>query len=456
MKKILSFLTSLLLAFTYFLGTSTKSFATGVEPNLTAQYAILMDYETGEILYEKNANDKLYPASTTKLWTAYVVLKNVSDLNAVVEIKDLPNVDGSSMYLKNGESFTVKQLLDSVLIHSSNDASVALAMYVSGSEEKFVQLMNNEAKLIGVKNTHFNNSHGLPDSNHYTTAYDMALMSRKAMNNEVFRSIVKTPYVKFEASEVFPSERHFKNTNMFLNSNQKISYNGKETPIKYDIVDGIKTGYTDDAGRCLVSSAVKDNMRLISAVFKSNGNNLYLDSRTLLDYGFNYYYSTTLIDKSEYINKEKIMFSKEKELTYSPKYNYKLVLPKGTEEKEYTVDTVLDDIKLPIKKGDKVGTFEIYNGKELEHTIDLVANNNVSSIFDFITENKVLINSLKILLAVSAFMIVALITLIIRKKKKSSYKSIYSNKKKKKSSNLIFFDKKRKKSYNSIFSSTKK
>ncbi|MGL6107585.1 D-alanyl-D-alanine carboxypeptidase family protein [Romboutsia sp.] len=428
MNRILSLLASLLIAFTYCLGATTNSFATSSNPNLTAQYAVLMDYETGKILYEKNANNKLYPASTTKIWTAYVVLKHVSDLNKVVVIKDLPVVEGSSMYLKNGESFTVKQLLDGVLIHSSNDASVALAMYVSGSEEKFVQLMNEEAKLIGAKNTHFNNAHGLPDLDHYTTAHDMALMARKAMNNEIFRSIVKTPSIKFEASEVFPSVRDFRSTNKFLNSNEKIDYKGKEIPIEYDIVDGVKTGYTDDAGRCLVSSAVKDNMRLISAVFKTNGNDLYLDSRTLLDYGFDNYYSTTLVDKENYVNSKRVPFSKEKELIYSPEYSYKLVLPKGTKESEYTVNVNLADIKLPIKKADKVGTFEIYNGKKLEHTMDLVAKDNVNSIFSFITENRVLINTLKIASFILCVVLITFIIIIIRKKSRKSNKSIYSKK----------------------------
>lgn len=427
MKRILSLLASLLIAFTYCLGTITNSFAANNNPELTAQYAILMDYETGKVLYEKNANEKLYPASTTKIWTSYVVLKHVSNLNEVVEIKDLPNIGGSSMYLKNGESFTVKQLLDGLLIHSSNDASVALAMYVSGSEEKFVQLMNEEAKLIGAKNTHFNNTNGLPDLEHYTTAYDMALMSRKAMSNNVFRSIVKTSSIKFEASEVFPSERYFHNTNKFLNSNEQINYKGQNIPIKYDIVDGIKTGYTDDAGRCLVASAVKDNMRLISAVFKSRGNDLYLDSRTLLDFGFDNYYSTTLVDKEKHIYNKRILLSKEKNLIYSPEYSYKSILAKDSKESDYKVNAILDDIKMPIKEGDKVGTFEIYKGKKLEHTINLVAKNDVNSIFSFITENKIFISIIKIILFILCVIFITFIIVFIRKKSRKKSKSIYSN-----------------------------
>lgn len=415
MKRILSLLVSLLMTFTFFVGNSSQSFADN-KPQLAAQYSILMDYETGDILFEKNSSDKLYPASTTKIWTAYVVLKNVSDLNEVIEVQDLPVIEGSSMYLKDGESFTVKQLLDAVLVHSSNDASYILAKHVSGSEEEFCKLMNKEAKAIGANNTNFTNPHGLPDDNHFTTAYDLALMSRKAMSNDVFRSIVKTPYIKFDAADENSIARYFKNTNKFISSkNETFNYKGKDTPIKYDIVDGIKTGTTDAAGRCLVSSAVKDNMRLISVVCKSDSTNLYIDSRTLLDYGFDNFYSTTIVNKEDYIKSERILFSKQKELIYAPEYSYKVVLPNGTKENSYTQQINLNDIDLPIKKGDKVGTLEIRNEKEVEHTINLVAKNEVNSVFGFITENKLIMSIIKILGIALLILLVIFIVLVIKK-----------------------------------------
>ena len=307
MKKIFSFILTLLITFLPVFNINNLSFADS-EPNLTAEYAVLMDYETGQVLYSKNGYNKLYPASTTKAWTAYVVLKHVSDLNQVVEIKDLPIVDGSSMYLKEGEAFTVKELLDALLIHSSNDVAMVLAKYVGGSVENFVNMMNNEAKAIGAKNTHFNNPHGLPDENHYTTAYDMALMARKAMDNDIFRDIVKTKSVKYPATEAYPYERYFENTNQFLTSRSKMDYKGQQIDIKYDVVDGIKTGYTDAAGKCLLSTGIKNNIRVISAVFKSTVNDLYLDSRTLLDYGFDNFYVETIVDKNEFIKDKKVFF----------------------------------------------------------------------------------------------------------------------------------------------------
>ena len=427
MKKIFSFVLTLLITFLPVFNTNNLSFADS-ELNLTAEYAILMDYETGQVLYSKNGNSKLYPASTTKAWTAYVVLKHVNDLNQVVEIKDLPIVDGSSMYLKEGEAFTVKELLDALLIHSSNDVAMVLAKYVGGSVENFVNMMNDEAKSIGAENTHFNNPHGLPDENHYTTAYDMALMARKAMDNKIFRDIVNTKSVKYPATEAYPYERYFENTNQFLTSRSKMNYKGQEIDIKYDVVDGIKTGYTDAAGKCLLSTGVKNNIRVISAVFKSTVDDLYLDSRTLLDYGFDNFYVKEIVDKDDFIKNKKVFLSKEKKLIYQPEANYSVALSNDSKADDYSIKTKLDNIKLPIKEGDKVGTLEVYKNKKLEKSIDLVAKNDVTSIFAFFKENKLLYNVLKIiLLIVLLVFIVFIIRKVKRKRKKKKKKnSAYS------------------------------
>ena len=425
MKKIFSFLLTLLITFLPVFNTNNLSFADS-EPNLTAEYAVLMDYETGQVLYNKNGHSKLYPASTTKAWTAYVVLKHVNDLNQVVEIKDLPIVDGSSMYLKEGEAFTVKELLDALLIHSSNDVAMVLAKYVGGSVENFVNMMNDEAKSIGAENTHFNNPHGLPDENHYTTAYDMALMARKAMDNKIFRDIVNTKSVKYPATEAYPYERYFENTNQFLTSRSKMNYKGQEIDIKYDVVDGIKTGYTDAAGKCLLSTGVKNNIRVISAVFKSTVDDLYLDSRTLLDYGFDNFYVKEIVDKDDFIKNKKVFLSKEKKLIYQPEANYSVALSNDSKADDYSIKTKLDNIKLPIKEGDKVGTLEVYKNKKLEKSIDLVAKNDVTSIFAFFTENKLLYNVLKIILLIVLLVFIVFIIRKVKRKKKKKKNSTYS------------------------------
>lgn len=427
MKKFLSFLLAFLFSITTFSGPISV-FADSKDVSISSPNSVVLDYETGTVLYEKNGNKKIYPASTTKIWTAYLVIKNVKDLDHSIEIdKDL-SVDGSSMYLQKGEIFTVRELLQGLLVHSSNDTAEVLAEYVSGSKEAFADLMNKEAKAIGAKNTHFNNPHGLPDKEHYTTAYDMALIARQAMSNDLIREIVSTKSLTFEKCDTPTSKRFitrtFFNTNKFLTSTEKIEYKGKSLDIKYEIVDGIKTGYTDDAGRCLLSSAVKNDMRVISAVFKDAGTDVYADSRTLIDYAFNNYYNQTIINKADYTKSKRVLFTKEKELLYEPEFNYKIVLEKGSKASENYNAKVNLDYDLPIKKGDKVGTLDVYNGKTLEKTINLVAKNNLNSLFGFITENTTVKYSIKLALALISLFIIFIISKIIKKRKARRRKSV--------------------------------
>lgn len=419
MKKFLSLFVAVITIFYTFLNSFVLSYASNDSLSIPAEAAVLMDYETGEVLYSKNGNEKIYPASTTKAWTAYLVLKYKPNLNEPIKIDKELNIEGSSMYLKLGEEFTVKELLESLLVHSSNDVAVVLAEYVSGSVSEFVKLMNSEAKSIGANNTHFNNPNGLPDKDHYTTAHDMALIARECMSNNTFRQIVKTKSISFPATEAYPYERYFINTNKFLTSKEKINYKGKDIDIKYDIVDGIKTGYTDDAGRCLLSSAVKNDMRMICAVFKSTGNDIYLASRTLLDYGFNNYHNKTIISKNKYTFTERILFTKQKELTYEPEFTYKVLLKNGSSTDNYSTKVKLDKIKLPIKKGDKVGTLEVYNGRKLETTINLISTNNLNSILGPIIENKIVSTIIKLILFIFIVLFIGLLYLkVINKKRK--------------------------------------
>lgn len=436
MKKKLSYLLVCLLTTMVIMSSSILAFADEAvdSVDLIANYGVVIDYETGKVLGGKNIDSKVYPASTTKIWTAYLVVKNVKNLNDTIEIKEDPMVDGSSMYLEKGEIFTVKELLQGLLIHSSNDAAEVLAKYVSGSIEDFANLMNEEATKAGALNTHFNNPHGLPDDNHYTTPYDMAMLARKAMSEELIREIVSTKSISFKQQDTPTSKvafsRYFTNTNLFLTSNDKITYRGKSIPIKYDIVDGIKTGYTDLAGRCLLSSAFKNDMRVIAAVFKSSGHNVYIDSRTLLDYGFENYTSKTIIDKEEYTKTKRVLFTKEKEFIYQPKASYKVILKNGeSNDSDYSYKEDLD-YDLPIYKGDKVGTLEVYNGNKLEKTVDLVSTSEIHSSFAFFTEN----NFFKILFKIILFLIIAFILfiafLIIRKQYRRKYRKIANKNKK--------------------------
>lgn len=361
---------------------------------LFAETAIAMEASTGEVLYEKNAGQKIYPASTTKLWTAYLVMKNINDLNKIITVDmDLSWVEPSSMYLKIGESFTVRELLEVMMLKSANDVAVLLATEVSGSVEEFANLMNEEAKRLGCTNTNFVNPNGLPDENHYSTAYDMALIARECIKNKELLAITSKEKISLPANEFYPYKRIYTNSNKFISGGGLMPYNGGFIDYKYNIVDGLKTGYTSVAGRCLLATAKIGDTRIITGVFNSKGNDVYTDSRTLIDYSLENY-KTKLIIESENIKselKKKISFSKEKMVEGYLKEDYAILensnsssLSKTksiTDNYSYKVK-MLKNIELPIKKDDVIGEVEVYKDKEKIDSLKIYAQNEVRPIFD--------------------------------------------------------------------------
>lgn len=247
---------------------------------------ILIDFSTGQILYEKDAHIQRYPSSTTKILTALIILENHTLDEIVTVDKDSPFVEGSKIFIFAGEELTVEQLLSAMLVTSANDCAEALAIFHSGSIEEFSKVMNKRAIEIGALNSNFVNPHGLHDDNHYSTAYDLSLIARETYKIPNFREIVALTSYSIAPTEFQPETRIMHTTNHFLNGAKLIYYNGEYIPTKYSIVDGIKTGYTTVSKSNLVSTAQKNGIRLISVVLKSEPNNVYVDSRKLLDYGF--------------------------------------------------------------------------------------------------------------------------------------------------------------------------
>lgn len=243
---------------------------------------IVVEVETGQILHANNEKTRLPMASTTKIMTAIIIVEDC-DLNAVIKVpKEAVGVEGSSIYLKCDEEISIKDLLFGLMLRSGNDASVALAIAHSGSVEKFVDVMNERAIAIGASDTHFCNPNGLPNDLHYTTAHDLAKISAYAMKNATFREIVSTKSYKGDY-------KYFANKNKILNM--------------LDGANGVKTGYTKKAGRCLVSSAKRDDMQLVCVVL--NCPDMYERSKKLLENAFECY-STVKIGKDkkfEYKNK---------------------------------------------------------------------------------------------------------------------------------------------------------
>ena len=380
MKRTTSVLSALTLSIGLLAPASLISHAdqTSDLDTLKSKYMVLMDYNSGQVLYKKNATQKMYPASTTKIWTAFCVLKKAKNLDELVEIKDIPQIEGSSMYLENGEKFTVRELLESLLIHSSNDVAYVLAKHFGGGNpQDFINYMNEEAKKFGASNTHFNNPHGLPDTDHYTTAMDMAILSRVAYGDPTISEIVKMKSVSFKASDRIKVERNLVNSNKFLTSSDTIDYKGKTIPIKYDIVDGIKTGFTDDAGNCLVSTAKKGNVRLMANVFFAPGGSLYHDSRTLIDYGLDNYKSITIYKADDIKGEKSVKFARPGKIKYKLANDYSITAMKtdSSNTKGYTYKYNFDKLEMPVKKGDIIGTMNIFKNGEMVSSIGLVAEN---------------------------------------------------------------------------------
>ena len=290
-----------------FVNENIENVAEIEKANLTlyTQNLILIEEKTGDILYEKNAYEKMYPASTTKILTAILTLENCN-LNEIVTVSqsalDAVPRGYTKANLQAGEQFTVQELLYIMLIPSANDAANVLAEYVSGSIPAFANLMNEKAEKIGLTNSHFTNPSGAQDENLYTTAYDLSLLAKYAMNIETFRNIVHTTTYTVPATTIHPAEDRILHTsNLLIDSSNSNYY--------YEYATGIKTGFTDDAGDCLVASAKKDDIEFI--VVCLNGHSLqnglrekFLDCKTLLDFAIRNY--TTYYKK---LQEEKVKFS---------------------------------------------------------------------------------------------------------------------------------------------------
>ncbi|WP_066507036.1 D-alanyl-D-alanine carboxypeptidase family protein [Abyssisolibacter fermentans] len=272
---------------------------------IAAKSAVLIDADTGTVLAQKNMDKQMYPASTTKIMTGILALENCK-LDEVVTVDDKTpyEIEGQQIYLQAGEIITMKDLLNAMLIQSANDAALLIAKHISGSQEEFAKLMNKKAKEIGAKNTNFINPNGLHDDNHVTTAYDMAMIARYAMQNETFRNIVSNYTYTIAPTNKQPETRYLKSKNKLLyatGSGNKITIDGNVTNIKYEGATGIKTGYTPEASNCLVSSASRNGQNLIAVVYYDPGNNLYIDSHNLLDYGFENFTNKKVAFKNEFI-----------------------------------------------------------------------------------------------------------------------------------------------------------
>lgn len=317
---------------------SQLDFPVNYPTDVSAKSAVLIEASTGTVISAKNANMRLPMASTTKIMTALVAIENC-DISTVVTVSpDAVGVEGSSIYLFEGEQLTLEELLYALLLASANDAAAAIAIEVGGSIEGFAEMMNDKAREMGLSDTHFTNPHGLDDPEHYTTAAELAKIASVAMKNEVFRTIVSTRKRTIPQNDG-EGVRLLVNHNKLLNS--------------YEGCIGVKTGFTKQSGRCLVSAAERDGIELIAVTLSAPDD--WNDHKTMLDYGFSLYESRTLCGEGEfqYImpvisgNMEYVILKNERDVA--------LTLPKNAAEAECTVE-LPSFIYAPVSQGEQVGS----------------------------------------------------------------------------------------------------
>lgn len=344
MKKYLKMLimSVVLIVFTTVVILDNATFSFAEEEFFGAE--IVLERDSLRVLEGVNVDAKLSNASTTKIVTAITVIENCDLDNEVVITKESVGVEGSSIYLKEGDVLSVRELLYGLMLRSGNDAATALALHVGGSVENFASMMNTLSYKCGAVNSNFVNPHGLYDANHYTTAKDLALISAYALRNETFAEIVRTKKIAF-------------GSRTFLNKNKML--------FNYDGADGVKTGYTKKAGRCLVSSATKNGMQLICVIL--NYPKTYERTTELFDRCFSKYSLTEVVKKGEIIAKIPVKDAVELNTEYSVSLNQSLYLPITFEEKKSLKIEFLSTEFLiePINKGEYLGILSITTDKDL-------------------------------------------------------------------------------------------
>ena len=349
-------------------------FAVYAKQETCAHAAVIMDVNSGRILYSKDMDEKLPMASTTKIMTTLIAIESGRLEEKVNVSKKASYTEGSSIYLREGETHTVNDLLYAIMLRSGNDASVALAEHIGGSIEGFVGLMNRKAQDIGAMNTQFANPHGLDAPGHYTTAHDLALITAYALKNRKFSDIVKSKKWTIKGP---------KNENW-----DRVMINKNKMLWQFDGGDGVKTGFTKKAGRCLVSSATRDGMQLVCVVL--NCGPMWNDSSVLLEYGFKNYSKKKVVDKDKIFKLVEIKNGKEKYVPVKPKEDYSLVLKTdGTESVELLAEYA-DKARAPLREGEDAGILRIYLDNALIKTIKLEYSKTVESSSPFFYLRKIL------------------------------------------------------------------
>ena len=328
-------------------------------PQLAAKSYMLMDAASGKVLIESNSDERLPPASLTKLMTAYIATLEIqkgqiSDSDLVTVSEKAWRTGGSRMFIQVNTQVSVDDLLHGIIIQSGNDASVAMAEHIAGSEEAFADMMNTTAQRLGMSNTHFMNATGLPDPEHYSSAHDMAKLARAIIYQD------PAHYAIYAQKEFFWNNIKQPNRNLLLWRDKT--------------VDGLKTGHTEEAGYCLVASAVRDNMRLISVVFGTDSEQARAaETQKLLTYGFRFFETRTFYQKGVELAQQQVWKGQQSQVKAGLAEDLTLTLPRGQLDKLQASMSFSDTLIAPISQGQVVGKVEVKLGEEVLHSADLVA-----------------------------------------------------------------------------------
>ncbi|ADU30054.1 Serine-type D-Ala-D-Ala carboxypeptidase [Evansella cellulosilytica DSM 2522] len=333
-----------------------------------ATSAILIERDTGQVLYEKNSGEKLPPASMTKVMTMLLIMEAIDSGKITWDEKvrtseRAASMGGSQIFLEPGEEMTVEEMMKGIAIASGNDASVAMAEHLAGSEEQFVQMMNDKAKKLGLKNTHFVNSNGLPAENHYSSAEDLALMAKALLKYEEITKYTSLyeDYLRQDTDDEF----------WLVNTNKLVKF--------YPGVDGLKTGFTNEAKYCLTASANKNGMRIIAVVMGApTPKDRNRQVTEMLDYAYSQYELQRRYDRGQVLGEAEVSKGSTKTVPALAKENVSLLMKKGENVEGITERLEINEIPAPVKKGDTIGTLYVEkDGKILSETT-VVAEEDVS------------------------------------------------------------------------------
>lgn len=373
MKKIVFILISLF-SFIFIKNVSA------VEMEISAKSAILVDFNTGKVLYSKNENEPLAMASMTKVMSMLLIMEKIDDgslkYDDIVEIStESSSMGGSQIFLNPGDKYKVIDLLKGVAMASANDAVVALAEKTYGSKEHFIEAMNKKAESLGLKNTHFVNVHGLDEEGHYSSAYDMSVMARELLKHEKildFTRVYEEYLTKPDGSQIW-----------LVNTNKLVRF--------YDGVDGLKTGFIQNAGYCLTATGKKNNLRLISVVMGEESiEKRSSDTVKLLNYGFNTFKVNLIKNKSEILGKVNVQKGKKENVDVVLVNDLIELLNASDKPSNYKFKILVDKITAPVKKGDVIGKVKVLNDNGiLISQVDITVNENVlkANLWDLFKRN---------------------------------------------------------------------